>query len=288
MDLVSTVRKEGSRGGRGDFKWSDVESSTHREHYLGHSLMAPVGRWQKGRDLNWYAKGAGDEDADGTSADVAAKERKEEIRKIKEAEQDALARALGFDVAPRNPNAEALANDNDVKKILKEATEDDERDGTTTTGLGYGGFGGLSTKAATAVEDRLEGNAEAQDVELRHALREYRRRHGDGPPRKRSRSRSREHRRDQTKLSRPDSHRRRHHRSRSHDRDRRRRDRNRSRSRSRSRSGSHDRRTEKVSFSHRSDPRRRSRSPSRRDKRWYAERHSDQWTRRNADGKRRY
>lgn len=40
MDLVQTVRKEGSRGGRGDFKWEDVKASSHRENYLGHSLMA--------------------------------------------------------------------------------------------------------------------------------------------------------------------------------------------------------------------------------------------------------
>ncbi|KAJ5674685.1 uncharacterized protein N7477_004619 [Penicillium maclennaniae] len=55
MDLVAGVRKEGSRanmtfpisGGRTEFKWSDVKDSSHRENYLGHSLMAPVGRWQQ-------------------------------------------------------------------------------------------------------------------------------------------------------------------------------------------------------------------------------------------------
>jgi hypothetical protein len=57
MDLVQTVRKEGSRyvshhqpspditntlcsGGRADFKWEDVKNDSHRENYLGHSLMA--------------------------------------------------------------------------------------------------------------------------------------------------------------------------------------------------------------------------------------------------------
>jgi len=40
MDLLATVRKEGSRGGRADFKWEDVKADQHRENYLGHSLMA--------------------------------------------------------------------------------------------------------------------------------------------------------------------------------------------------------------------------------------------------------
>ncbi|ERF70102.1 hypothetical protein EPUS_00289 [Endocarpon pusillum Z07020] len=138
MDLLTTVRKEGSRGGRGDFKWSDVQSSSHRENYLGHSLMAPVGRWQKGRDLNWYAKGNADEEAGETVAQKAERERKEEIKRIKEAEQDALARALGYDVPPRNPNLETLGDAKEVNKILKEAVEDE--DAETSKGVGYGKF----------------------------------------------------------------------------------------------------------------------------------------------------
>ncbi|KAM0793848.1 kinase phosphorylation domain-containing protein, partial [Usnea florida] len=86
MDLVAGIRKEGSRGGRGDFKWEDVRDSQHRENYLGHSLMAPVGRWQKNKDLNWYAKG----DTSPSALSAAAAARKEEIRRIKEAEESAL------------------------------------------------------------------------------------------------------------------------------------------------------------------------------------------------------
>ncbi|KAL2162755.1 hypothetical protein VTH06DRAFT_6591 [Thermothelomyces fergusii] len=102
MDLLSTVRKSGSRGGV-NFSWDDVATSQYRENYLGHSLKAPVGRWAKGRDLNWYAK------ADPTAANLneteeekAARERREEIRKLKEAEEDAISRALGLPIKPRD------------------------------------------------------------------------------------------------------------------------------------------------------------------------------------------
>ncbi|KAI1150797.1 hypothetical protein F4825DRAFT_425242 [Nemania diffusa] len=102
MDLVSSIRKTGSRGGV-NFDWEDVTTSAHRENYLGHSLKAPVGRWQKGKDLTWYAKAdATDSTSNETLEEKAARERKEELKKIKEAEEDALARALGLPVAPRD------------------------------------------------------------------------------------------------------------------------------------------------------------------------------------------
>jgi len=38
-------RTGGTRGGQDQFKWEDVKSDKQRENYLGHSAMAPIGRW---------------------------------------------------------------------------------------------------------------------------------------------------------------------------------------------------------------------------------------------------
>ena len=250
MDLLATVRKEGSRGGTGDFKWSDVQTSGHREHYLGHSLMAPVGRWQKGRDLNWYAKGDSAEDEDGESAEQkATRQRAEEIKRVKEAEQDALARALGLPVPDRsNPNLQALGDRADFEKAVKDATT---RDGSGGKGIGYRTSQGAREGASEEVE-RIEGNAEQQDRELDYALKEYQRRHGDKQSRRRSRSRSRE---------RDSKHR---HRTRDRDRENRHHHHRRQRSRSYSRQEDGYRRRSHTPENYQRSRRERSRSPRRR------------------------
>ncbi|KGN46043.1 multiple myeloma tumor-associated protein 2 homolog [Cucumis sativus] len=78
----------GVRGGRDQFSWEDVKVDKHRENFLGHSIKAPVGRWQKGKDLHWYARDKK------SRSDVDAA--KEEIKLIKEQEEQAMREALGL------------------------------------------------------------------------------------------------------------------------------------------------------------------------------------------------
>ena len=35
-----------------EFSWDEVKADKHMETYLGHSVKAPVGRWQKGSSFS--------------------------------------------------------------------------------------------------------------------------------------------------------------------------------------------------------------------------------------------
>jgi hypothetical protein len=197
MDLLSGLRKgDTSRGGRAEFSWDAVKEDKDRENYLGHSLMAPVGRWQRGKDLTWYAKG------DSNESMTEDEQRKEEIKRIKQAEEDAIAAALGLPV----PNREVNANEEPL--------------------------GGRSVKEDETVKD---GKSEGKKREGgRDERGKERSRHHRSRDRSRSRDRERRHRHRSRSRRRDKDHRHRDERDRDRDRHKRHDERRRSRSRSRS------------------------------------------------------
>ncbi|KAI9711274.1 MAG: hypothetical protein M1820_002261 [Bogoriella megaspora] len=184
MDLLQTVRKEGSRGGRAEFKWEDVKNSSHRENYLGHSLMAPVGRWQAGKDLSWYSKSSDDPEA------LSAEERrKEEMMRIKEAEEDAMNAALGITVARKNPNLTTLgerASDSDAKRAQDMSIDQDDpaEQRAIKDGLGSGRIRGVGPEENAGGGNRrkyLKAAAEAPEEDRRKHRNSDRRDRRDAP-----------------------------------------------------------------------------------------------------------
>ncbi len=48
MSLYNGPPRGGTRGGKDQFNWENVKADKDREFYLGHSVKALTGRWQKG------------------------------------------------------------------------------------------------------------------------------------------------------------------------------------------------------------------------------------------------
>jgi hypothetical protein len=142
------IREASARGGSGRFNWDDVKKDEKfRDTYLGHSLRAPVGRWQKGKDLTWYAKATPTNAADEKAQQK--EDRLAEIRKIKEAEEDALAEALGFKVERK------VKNEGVSQEELASALKDEDVEVERAQGLGFGKSKSQIGEADGSVKPRI-------------------------------------------------------------------------------------------------------------------------------------
>ncbi|KAI9164393.1 hypothetical protein H9P43_008244 [Blastocladiella emersonii ATCC 22665] len=124
----------GNRGGRDQFSWDDVKKDQHRENYLGHSVMAPVGRWQNGKDLSWWNKSGAKDGPDAAAS--AARAKAEELARVKAAEEEVMMIALGL----KKPDHAGDASGNvektkaELANVMAKLKRDDEETAASDAG----------------------------------------------------------------------------------------------------------------------------------------------------------
>ena len=141
MSLYNGPARGGTRGGKDQFSWEGVKADKDREYYLGHSVKATTGRWQKHKDVFWYTREKGD-----SSNPVA-----DELRRVKEREEDLMLEALGMKLPERRNSGGNRLTAQDMQQITQQAEGEEDLTSDRVKGLGYNPTDVVGQIAHTAV-----------------------------------------------------------------------------------------------------------------------------------------
>lgn len=158
--------REGSRGGRDQFNWESVKGDKDREFYLGHSVKALVGHWQKNKDPYWYAK----------NKHKRQSELAEEIKAVKQREEELMLEALGIKKATSKKQTTDFGKKlqkYEVDELLKRRErEDGEQPEAEELGLRALGFRRTAAPlVAGETHELLEGIGLDQEAPRPHSTR---------------------------------------------------------------------------------------------------------------------
>uniref|UniRef100_A0A7S3VK53 Multiple myeloma tumor-associated protein 2-like N-terminal domain-containing protein n=1 Tax=Dunaliella tertiolecta TaxID=3047 RepID=A0A7S3VK53_DUNTE len=146
MSLHNGPIRPGARGGRGEFSWDKVRGDQDASYYIGHSVKALSGRWQKGKDVYWYTR-----EKSGQAVSV-----EEERRAVKQREEELMLEALGL--KPKSlPTEHKPMDQKELDAIIKKNAPEKEEGAEQGAIKGLGFAPGASVGGGVAVHAKLEG-----------------------------------------------------------------------------------------------------------------------------------